>query len=257
MNDPGDKKGPTIQSLARAVAILEEVSRRPDGATLAQISKALGLHNSTAFHLAQSLVHLGCLVQDGRNKRYRIGPKVLALAATATDDAGLARIAEPYLEDLARRTGENSHLAVRVGSLVSVLARRDPDSPIRISERPGMTRPAHATATGKVLLAAMPPEAFDALIETMRLDALTPATITDPDRLRDEIRRVRETGVAIDNGEFHAEVRCLAVPLTGLPQGRTAALGISAPVFRLSTAQLLAMAPLVRDTAAAIAQAAG
>ncbi|MEX2643134.1 MAG: IclR family transcriptional regulator, partial [Acetobacterales bacterium] len=194
---------------------------------------------------------------DGRNKRYRIGPKLFSLAASASEEAEYARAVEPYLEDLARRSGETSHLAVRTGSLVSVLARRVPDSPVQISERPGVTRPAHATATGKVLLAAMEPEDFERLLATMPLDTFTPTTVTDRDRLREEVRQARDSGIAGDDGEFHREVRCIAVPVTGYRSRRMAALGISAPVYRLSMAELRAKEPLLRDTAAEISRALG
>src|SRR5579859_2429591 len=75
-----------VQSIARAFAILEEIARNRDGVSLAELSKRLGLHTSTAFHLVQTMVSLGYVRQLPDSRRYRIGRPLFALAATARDE---------------------------------------------------------------------------------------------------------------------------------------------------------------------------
>ena len=85
------------------------------GIGLADLSKLVGLHNSTTFHLAKTLVSLGSLRQERDSKRYRVGRPLFARAASALDEIEMVNLATPILEDLSRETGESGHFAVRMG----------------------------------------------------------------------------------------------------------------------------------------------
>src|SRR6185312_4995117 len=89
-----------VQSLGRAFAILEEIARHRDGIGLAELSKLVGLHNSTTFHLAKTMVSLGYIRQERDSKRYRVGRSLFALAASALDEIEMVNLATPILEDL-------------------------------------------------------------------------------------------------------------------------------------------------------------
>src|SRR5262249_23349652 len=144
-----------VQSLGRAFAILEEVARHRDGIGLAELSKLVGLHNSTAFHLAKTLVRLGYIRQEQESKRYRIGPPLFALAASALDEIEMVNLAKPVLEDLSHETGESSHFSVRMGDAVVVIARTGGPGAFQLADRVGVVRPAHCTALGKIMLASL------------------------------------------------------------------------------------------------------
>jgi IclR family transcriptional regulator, KDG regulon repressor len=244
-----EKKPGSIQSLARASAILREVVGQRDGIGLAQLSKAVGLHSSTAFHLVKTLVSLGYVRQDEATKAYRVGPLVFELAASAFDETEMASVSAPYLHELAMRTGETSHLAIRTGTDIIVVAKSDGTGAFRIAERTGVTRPAHATALGKILLAAMKPANLDLFLAQIRLQPLTPRTITDVDRLKLEIESVRRTGIAYDEGEFHPEIRCVAVPVSNFSSQVVGALGMSTPIWRLSLNDLQDKTTTLREVA--------
>src|SRR5436309_39525 len=104
---------PYIQSLQRGFRILEVVTRSDKGVAVAEIARETGLHVSTTFHLLRTLVALGYVSQETGSRKYRLGPKVFQLGAAAWSENHLAEIAAPLLAELARRTGETSHLAVR------------------------------------------------------------------------------------------------------------------------------------------------
>ena len=89
-----------VQSLGRAFAILEEVARNREGIGLAELSKRVGLHNSTTFHLVKTIVSLGYIRQDRGTKRYRVGRPLFALAASSLDEIEMISLARPILEDL-------------------------------------------------------------------------------------------------------------------------------------------------------------
>src|SRR5512138_1324135 len=173
-----------IQSLERATALLEAVARRPEGVGLAELASAVGLHTSTAFHLIKTLVQLGFLTQAAETKRYRIGSRLFALAAGALEENALLTLGTPILERLSTETGEAAHLAVRSREDIVVIARTAASGLLQLSARSGATRPAHATAIGKVLLAAMDPEDLDRLLEQLTLPAYTERTITSARALR-------------------------------------------------------------------------
>ena len=249
-DDADDKqRGGGVQSLGRAFALLEEVARHREGSGLAELSKLVGLHNSTTFHLAQTLVSLGYLRQEKDNKRYRVGRPLFALAASALDEIEMVNVATPVLEDLSRETSESSHFAVRMGDAVVVIARTSGPGAFQLTDRVGVVRPAHCTALGKIILASLRPEQLKRFLERAELKPSTPKSITDTGVLLREIAEVQRTGVAFDDGEFNAEVRCVAVPVTDFTGQVIGALGISGPIWRLSNQALHASAQIVQAAA--------
>jgi IclR family transcriptional regulator, KDG regulon repressor len=238
-----------VQSIARAFAILEEIAKNRDGIGLADLSKRVGLHNSTTFHLVRTMVTLGYVRQLKETKRYRIGRPLFALAANALDEIEMTSLATPVLEALSRETGESGHFAVRMSDAVVVLARTAGPGAFQLSDRVGVVRPAHSTALGKIMLAALPPAEFESFLKRAELKRHTPRTITTTEALRREIAEVRRVGMAIDDGEFDGEVRCLAVPVRDFTGSVIGALGISGPVWRLSPEAVQRQAQRVRAAA--------
>jgi len=246
-----------IQSLERAADILEVVARSRDGIGLADLSAETGLHTSTAFHLIRTLVSLGFLDQLAENKRYRIGSRVFGLAAGALDETMLLELATPLLERLSAETGEVAHLAIRSKHDIIVIARTEASGMLQLGGRTGATRPAHATAIGKALLAAMPPDELDRLLADLPLPRFTSRTLTDPEALKSNIDEVRQKGIAYDNCELDEDVRCAAVPVYDFAGRCVAAMGISGPVWRLSPKSMEKETQKLRRAAAELSKSIG
>jgi IclR family transcriptional regulator, KDG regulon repressor len=246
-----------VQSIGRAFAILEEVARNRDGIGLADLSKKVGLHNSTTFHLVKTMVSLGYIRQIKESKRYRIGRPLFALAASALDEMEMVSMATPVLDDLSRATGESSHFAARMSDAVVVMARTPGPGAFQLTDRVGVVRPAYCTALGKVILAALRPDQLDRYLDRVELKALTSKTITNTQRLRRELQDIRRTGMAIDDGEFDTEMRCAAMPVYDFSGQVVGAIGISGPVWRLSIQTLQAKARDLTDAAACLSEAFG
>lgn len=238
-----------VQSIGRAFSILEEVARHREGIGLADLSKRVGLHNSTAFHLAKTMVALGYMRQERETKRYRVGRPLFALAANALDEIEMASVATPVLEELSAQTGESSHLAVRMGDTVMVIARTSGPGAFQLTDRVGVVRPAHCTALGKVILASLRPDQLERFLERVELMPSTENSITEVAVLLREIEEVRRTGIAFDDGEFNSEVRCLAVPVNDFTGKIVGALGISGPIWRLTNQALHGRAKIVQAAA--------
>jgi len=238
-----------VQSIGRGFTIIEEIARNRDGIGLAELSKRVGLHNSTTFHLVKTLVSLGYVRQLKDSKRYRIGRPLFALAASALDEIEMMSLATPVLDDLARATGESAHFSVPMGDAVVVLARTSGPGAFQLTDRVGVVRPAHCTALGKIMLAALAPGQFERYLQRAELKANTPKSITSAERLVREIAEVRRSGLAIDDGEFDPEMRCVAMPVRDFSGRTIGAIGISGPVWRLSIETLHKRARSVRAAA--------
>jgi IclR family KDG regulon transcriptional repressor len=250
--EPDGRAPGGVQSLGRAFSILEEIARNRDGIGLADLSKRVGLHNSTAFHLVKTLAGLGYVRQLKDSKRYRIGRPLFALAASALDEVEMMSLATPILEQLSRDAGEAAHFAVRMGDTVVVLARTSGPGAFQLTDRVGVVRPAHCTALGKIMLAALAPDAFDRYLARAELKASTPNSIAGAEALRREIGQVRRAGMAFDDREFDAELRCVALPVRDFSARVIGAIGISGPVWRLSVEALQKRARIVRGAAEAL-----
>jgi IclR family transcriptional regulator, KDG regulon repressor len=238
-----------VQSIGRAFAIIEEIARNRDGIGLAELSKRVGLHNSTTFHLVKTMVSLGYVRQLKDSKRYRIGRPLFALAASALDEIEMMSLATPVLDDLARATGESAHFSVPMGDAVVVLARTSGPGAFQLTDRVGVVRPAHCTALGKIMLAALAPDQFARYLQRAELKAYTPKSITSAEQLAREIAEVRRAGLAVDDGEFDSELRCAALPVRNFSGQVIGAIGISGPVWRLSIEALQKRARIVRAAA--------
>lgn len=248
-DDADDRQRSGVQSLGRAFAILEEVARHREGIGLADLSKLVGLHSSTTFHLAKTLVTLGYVRQEKDSKRYRVGGPLFALAASALDEIEKVNVATPVLEDLSRETGESGHFAVRMGDAVVVIARTSGPGAFQLTDRVGMVRPAHCTALGKIILASLRPDQLKRFLGRVELKPSTKKSITSVATLMREIAEIKHSGVAFDDGEFNPEVRCIAVPVMDFTGQIIGALGISGPIWRLSNQALQGHAKTVRAAA--------
>jgi IclR family KDG regulon transcriptional repressor len=248
-DDAEDRQRGGVQSLGRAFAILEEVARNREGIGLAELSKRVGLHNSTTFHLVKTIVSLGYIRQDRETKRYRVGRPLFTLAASSLDEIEMVSLATPILEDLSQQTGESAHFAVRMGDAVVVIARTSGPGAFQLADRVGVVRPANCTALGKVILAALRPDQLDRYIKRTEFKAMTPKSIVDTKSLLQEIEDVRRTGMAFDDGEFDPEIRCVAVPARDFTGQVVGALGISCPIWRLSMQALQTRGKIVRAAA--------
>ena len=238
--------GPIIQSLQRGLGILEIIAKKQFGVTTAEVSREIGLHTSTTFHLLRTLTSLGYLAQDEITKQYHVGSKIFHLAASVSNEVQLLKMAQPFLVDMAKQTGETSHLAIFERGEVIVVGKIDGGSPVGVTDRVGYPRPAHCTAIGKVLLASLSEAELKAFLNTIELRPMTPRTITAIPNLEQELERVGAQGYAVDDEEFAQGLRCLAAPVRNYTGNVVAAIGISGPVWRVSLERIAQLTEFVK-----------
>ena len=243
-----------VQSVERALDILEFLSRSEGELGVSEIGSATGLAAGTAHRLLGTLASRGYIHKNPRTRRYGLGLKSLTLAITTRER--LTPLARPFLEKLARTSQETANLAIlECNSMMYVDQVSPPSRMLRIFTEPGNRVPLHSSGTGKVLLAYQPPRLIDFIIGRAGLTRQTSTTITDPGQLRSELRKIRRDGYAIDHEEQEEGVRCLAAPVFG-PDGEIfASISLSGPASRLDGRRVDKLVPDIKEIAADLSHA--
>jgi IclR family transcriptional regulator, KDG regulon repressor len=226
-----------IQTIERMDAILEAVGRSPQGASIKDLSAALGLPKGTVHRILSSLSYFGYVRQHPETKNYGLGLKLMELGSRLGSQLDLRRVAAPFIRTLVDKTGEAAHLVVLDGGdvvYIDKIEARENSAGLVMASRVGSRNPAHCCAVGKVLLAGLPEGDLDALLGAMELARRTANTITDPVLLKEHLRTVREQGYAVDDEENERGIRCLAAPIFDGKGRAVAAVSISGPSFRVT-----------------------
>lgn len=238
-----------MTSLIRGLSVLRAFEGRPS-LTISQAATAVGLPRSSVSRCLYTLEQLGYVASDGPTYRLQAGLLPLVRAYTFSDP--LAMAAQSVVAALREGLGESSSLAVidaRSFESVIYVCRAETSHIISVPLLIGSTLPSYCTSMGRVLLSALSDDQLERIVGALELRQRTHATITSPEALIDEIRRVRRLGYAIVNEELELGLRSIAVPVRA-PSGKVvAALNIGAPVPRRSLEWL-------KDTARSELQAA-
>ncbi|MFF8828821.1 IclR family transcriptional regulator [Streptomyces sp. NPDC015131] len=202
--------GAHVKSAVRTVELLEFFARHPGTHSLAAVQEALGYPKSSLYVLLRTLVELGWVETDTTGTRYGIGVRALLMGTAYVEGDEVVALARPALDRLADETGETIHLGRLDGTGVVHLATRESRHRLRPVSRAGRRLPAHSTALGKALLATYTDDEVRALLPAT-LPALTEHTITDRERLVEELGAVREQGYAVDREENTLGLLCFGV----------------------------------------------
>ncbi len=204
------------QSLERGLAILSAFTPERPVLGIAEIAEELGMSRSTTHRYVITLLALGYLEQ-GASRKYRLGLDVTRLGMAALGAMPLHEFARPHLEELRERCPYTTHLGVLDGEEVVLVERvhgvRRGRHAIERTLGAGSRLPLHATAIGKLLLAHLRPHEQRELLASMELTPYGPRTITDRRRLREELERIRERGLATASEEITAHLHALAAPV--------------------------------------------
>ena len=260
---PDSTRGTTwSQSLERGLAILSAFGSDRSTAGVSELSRELGLSRSTTHRYIATLTSLGYLQQDAESKRYRLGPRVLDLGFAAINSMDIREISVPHLQALSDATGFTVNLAILDGPDVVYIERcrtsRSGQRQIDLNLHVGSRLPAYCTGLGKALLAFLPEERFEEILDQEDLVARGPNTITGRVALRAEMERVRAMGLAVNNEELAYGLRSIAAPIRSSSGEVVAALNLAVHRSMVSIDDLIERyGPTVKRTAAAISEEIG
>lgn len=243
----------SVQSLDRALDILEALSQTPQGMTLSALSAAVGLHISTTYRLVSALAARGYTTKDLLSGKYRLTLRLFAVGSRVSSVLQILEAARPLLDEFAGTTGEAVHLVQREGDEVTYLYKAEPFvSTVRMSSCVGMHNPMYCTGVGKSILALLPEQEVRAIWSRTKPVPYTPTTIVTLSALEQELASIREQGYALDREEHEPGVCCVAVAIRDDSGNPVAAISISAPTERLTEAVIHSALPQLEAIAGQI-----
>jgi DNA-binding IclR family transcriptional regulator len=240
------------QAVRRAIGLLKIFSEQRPEWGLSELARATRLNKTTAYRLLTALQAEGMVARSPASDAWRLGAEAMALGAHALRSNDLVTAARPELEALVRETGETASLEVLVGDEIVILDGVEGPSLVGASSEVGTRWPAHATSTGKVLLAAEWERPGPAGRRARRLRKVTSRTITDPARLERELERVRERGWATAVEELEAGYVAVGAPIRDHAGRALAAISVGGPTSRLTPRRIPRLARRVVDSAGRI-----
>jgi IclR family pca regulon transcriptional regulator len=236
--DDGDgRREPPLQSLERALSVIGAFSAEHPSLTLSEVAKLTGLTPASARRVLLTLERLGYV--RSRDRRFSLTVRVLSLGAGCLSAMTPVEVAYPLMQDLVRHLDEWCSMALLAPPDIVYVARVHSGHVLSIAGGVGSRLPAHATAAGRVLLAALDREELDDVLGHWPLRAYTARTLTDAGRFQAELAAVRAQGWALVDEELELGLRGIAAPVSGA-DGRTfAALSVSTTVARLELDELI------------------
>lgn len=225
-----------VKSVDRAITVLEILAQHGE-AGVTEIAGELGVHKSTAFRLVGALERRGLVEQPGSRGKYQLGFGVIRLAGAMTAGLDLTQQSRRVCEDLAYELGETVNIAIPSGSWVVNIDQVRGASAVVSQNWIGRQCPLHATSSGKVLLAYMPPHEQRRVLRS-RLEAVTERTITDPDLLRAQIDELYDRGYVSAVEELEIGLNAVAAPVRGVSGDVIAAVSAAGPSYRMTEESL-------------------
>ncbi|MCL4544988.1 MAG: IclR family transcriptional regulator [Chloroflexi bacterium] len=255
-HDEEPRRSEVLQSLQRALRLLDVIGSREVG--VSELARELSLSKSTVFRLLSTLRASGYVEQDRQTERYRLGLRLLDLGQIVASGLKVNRVALPIMVELAERSQATVFLAVLVRGAVVNVEQVESSAPLRVvAEEVHFRQLPHTTATGKVLLAALPPATRQRMLDTIELSALTPRSIVNRVALEAVLAQVDLQGYAINDEEQVIGVRGVAVPVRDHRSYVVAALSVAAPTSLLTRDRTDQFVRWVSDAAAEISRRLG
>src|SRR5262249_60919972 len=238
----------TVRAVYRASPACRSFGPVRERLTLAEVSRAPIRPRAASPRFLLTLVKLGYVRSDGRE--FSLRPRVLELGYAYLSGLTLPDVAGPHLEELVARLHESSSISILDGQHVVYVARVPTKRIMTVAISVGTRFPAYATSMGRVLLAALPPDALDQYLAEAVLEPLTANTVTDAGRLREILAEVAAQGYAIVDQELEEGLRAVAAPIRGAQDTGTAAINVSVHASRVSVDSLRAdIVPALLETA--------
>lgn len=229
----------TTQTLQRAIAILDSFSPNKPDLGVREAARIVGLSSSTTGRLLASLKELGVLDQNPKTHTYSLGGKVLTWANIYTNTLDVRNLSMSALQQLHQDTQETISLYVMEGDERVCVERLESPQNVRIVARIGRRLPLYAGSAGKVFLAFLPEERRNEILNHTDFTPFTSQTITDRERLMEELEKIKSQGFAVSRGEWTSDASGVAAPIFNSSREIVAAITISGPSQRFTDEKIL------------------
>lgn len=234
------------QSVQRAFALIDELSEN-SGGRVSELAERVDMPVSTVHDYLQSLVATGYVVKE--EQEYRTTTRFLEVGHRQRHRLEVFKAVRDELETTAEETGEHVTLMIEEADQAVIVAVQEGPDAVNLFAYPGARMPLHATAPGKALLAHMPEERVEEIIDSRGLVAITSHTITDPGVLFEQLERIREQGYATDEGERIAGMVCIAAPILDKNDRVRGAICVCGPQSRIDQSRQQEIADVIQRAA--------
>ena len=224
-----------VQSIRRAFAVLRALADGPLG--VSEVAIASRIPKSTAARLLSALSSEGAVEQVPGERRYRLGPDLLAIASGLGETWDIVAIARPTLVDLTTELGEAAGVSIRDGWTVQYVDQLEPPNPnpVAVRDWTGTRIPLHAVSSGQVFLAQLAAPVLARYLAEP-LEAFTGRTLTDASALLERLRDIRRDGHAWVRDEYAVGISSVAAPIADARAEVVAAVHVHGPSYRFPTA---------------------
>ena len=234
-----------VKSLAKAMRVLECFTVQEPELGISDIARKLSLQKSTVHNILSTFEKMGYVAKNVQTEKYSLGLKMLSFGYVINSHMDLRRIFMPYMHQIAAEVNEVCYLGIPYGSVVLYLEAAYPQYSSSARSISGETAPMYCTGLGKVMLAYMPENEREAILQQPR-SKYTDYTITDLNVLRDNLEEVRANGFSTDNMEHEYGIRCVAVPVFGADGRLVASVSVSGPSPRFDPMTIVRAADTLR-----------
>lgn len=243
-----------IPNLDRALAMIEQLSDRPAGLNVSELSVALGIPKNSAFRIAVTMESRGFLEREEKTKRYRLTHRLLMLGAVAATDSSLFERSGDVMRRLRDETQETALLGTLTATGGVVLDQAMGTHPFKFAVDAGTRFMLHTAAPGKAMLAALPEPERRQRVAAMEFPRFTAATIVGVELFMEHLEAVAKRRYAFDLGEEHEGQTCVGAAILGATGSPIAALWITAPSARIGDGSLDEIGKTVRAHADEISE---
>jgi IclR family transcriptional regulator, acetate operon repressor len=246
-----------VQSLTRALSLLECLSNTEKGLNLSDVSGSLGLAPSTTHRLLSTMLQMGFVEFDEDQGLWYVGVRAFSVGNAYLKKRDFVAQSRPFMKKLMLISGETCNLGIMKQETVIFVAQVECLEVMRMVVQLGSRGPLHATGVGKAMLATLPHKEVMSLIQKNGLPRLTENTITTPKLFLDDLKKTKEQGYAVDDEEQSLGLRCIASCIYDERSEPIAAVSISGPTVRITKKRLPALSRHVIDIADEITMAIG
>ncbi|MBL4613469.1 MAG: helix-turn-helix domain-containing protein [Magnetovibrio sp.] len=246
-----------VQSLCRALSILNVIAVDDQGMTMTDIAQSTGLPMSTTHRLLTTLQHERYVRYDNEQSLWKMGVQAFIIGNAFVSSRDVIATSRPFMSALMEKSGETTNLAVIDQGECIYLAQVECRQMMRVQAKPGSRVPIHSSAVGKALLAAMPDEKAKKFIKMREFERATDNTVIEQRALCAEVEEARENGYARDDEEHSVGLRCVASAIFDEFGEPIAAVSLSGPRARVGDERFPVLGSMVKETAAEITAAMG
>ncbi len=230
-NQDKDDRSNSVKSVMKAFLIMEELDKAGE-LSIGDLSERLLMDKATVHRLINTIKDAGYVNQNLDNKKYSNSLKLLAMGNRVMEKTGVKHISRPFVEELAKQTGETINLGIRVGNRIIHVDKLESSSTIKVGLGIGTAVPSYCTGLGKAILAFTPEKELESILADITFEKFTEGSITERGRLLEELKRIRDRGYSVDDEEYVVGLICIAAPIFDYHGNPVAAISVSSPKYR-------------------------